>query len=135
MQERTRISAIIIQNNRILFVAEDKEKLFREPGGRPNGNETHEETLKREIKEELGLDVTWTNFFGEYTGKLLFTHEDILVKNYVYVVSAKWKIHLGHEIKYFVRLSKDDIHQDIYPLLPVTKNQIIPDLIKAGIFI
>jgi len=52
--------AIIIEDNKLLLMHRNKygNKYFTLIGGRSNNNESIEQTLIREIKEETGLDIT-----------------------------------------------------------------------------
>lgn len=52
--------AIIIKNNQVLVMHRNKHgsEYFTLVGGRVNDNETVEQALVREVKEETGLDVT-----------------------------------------------------------------------------
>jgi 8-oxo-dGTP pyrophosphatase MutT (NUDIX family) len=52
-----RIAGILIHNNKILLQRAIKTGAWVLPGGRGEINETSEETLIREIKEELGVDI------------------------------------------------------------------------------
>ena len=52
-----RVGAIIIDNNKLLVVKNHKAAYFYSVGGRVNYNETCEEAVKREVKEELGIDM------------------------------------------------------------------------------
>ncbi len=62
--------AIIIQGDKILVMHRNKQgsEYFTLVGGRVNDGETVEEALKREVKEETGLDVTSSRlvFFEEH---------------------------------------------------------------------
>lgn len=51
--ERVAVRAIIIKNNHILLIQTSRGD-FKFPGGGIEQNETHEECLKREVKEETG---------------------------------------------------------------------------------
>ena len=57
------VAAIIVHNNKILCVQRGENKLpyiskkFEFPGGKIEEGETKEETIKREIKEELNMDI------------------------------------------------------------------------------
>lgn len=53
---REAVRAIILQNNSILMVHTNKGD-YKLPGGGVNKEETHQDTLKREIKEETGYIV------------------------------------------------------------------------------
>ncbi|MDQ6661285.1 MAG: NUDIX domain-containing protein [Chloroflexota bacterium] len=76
-----RIAGVVISNNAILFqkAVEDKYTFWFLPGGRAELSESAQETLKREMREELDLDIKverllWVveNFFDN--GKFL-VHE------------------------------------------------------------
>lgn len=50
-------NAIVVQNKRLLAVREMGKDFFIAPGGTVEVGETHELTLIRELKEELGMGV------------------------------------------------------------------------------
>lgn len=50
-------SAYVVDDNKILLVNHKKAKKWLPPGGRIEENETPIQAVKREIKEETGLDV------------------------------------------------------------------------------
>ena len=54
-----RVAAIIVRQKRILLVEHRKrgQRYWVLPGGRLEGHETLDAALRRELKEELGLDV------------------------------------------------------------------------------
>jgi 8-oxo-dGTP diphosphatase len=62
-------AAILIENGRVLIArrkpGSPRSGLWEFPGGKVDPGEAPEECLKREIKEELGLDVVVAGFFGE----------------------------------------------------------------------
>jgi len=59
------ISAFIQKNNKYLIIFDPKFKFWRVPGGRLEQGESELETLKREMKEELGIKIEIINFLGQ----------------------------------------------------------------------
>ncbi len=59
------VAAVIKKDNKILATQRgygDFKDGWEFPGGKPEGNETKEEALKREIKEELNADISVDNY-------------------------------------------------------------------------
>ena len=87
-----RSCAIIINNNKILFQKRKADKFWALPGGKIEILETTAEAVKREIKEELGIEnievgdvLSVTENFFEWNGnkvhQYLFTHKVSLNDN------------------------------------------------------
>ena len=55
------VSAIIVKHGRILLqqrpVLKDFAFCWESPGGKVDGNESHHQALRRELLEELGIDI------------------------------------------------------------------------------
>lgn len=54
---REAVRAIILSNKGIALVKSEKEGYYKFPGGGIENGETHVQTLKRETKEETGLNI------------------------------------------------------------------------------
>jgi ADP-ribose pyrophosphatase YjhB (NUDIX family) len=52
---KTGITAIFIRSGKILVVREPRESIFKFPGGGNEHGELYEQTLRRELKEELNI--------------------------------------------------------------------------------
>lgn len=52
-----RVGAIIIKDNKILMVKNDRDGYYYSVGGRIQLGETAQQAIEREVKEELGLDM------------------------------------------------------------------------------
>lgn len=63
-----RVAGIAIHHNRILLHTTEKDDFWNLPGGRVELNESTDQTIKREIKEELDIEVQMST--------LLFVNED-----------------------------------------------------------
>lgn len=57
-------SAFIKKDDRFLMVYDPRFKMWRVPGGRVQNDERLEETLLREMKEELNVDIKEFKFLG-----------------------------------------------------------------------
>lgn len=134
MKERTRIVAIIVKNDRLLLVkGSDKYKEYWTPGGKLEEGESELECLKRELNEELNVNLTSAKFFKEYIAKSPY-EENVISINKVYIASISGEIKTAKEIKNIVWISKEEFNKNKYPLINTTKEKIIPDLIKEGFF-
>lgn len=65
------VAGIIYKNNKFLIAQRNAQKdqggLWEFPGGKIEKNETYEDALIREIKEELNADIEVTEYIGENT--------------------------------------------------------------------
>lgn len=57
-------AAFIKVDNKFILLKEDKMDFWRVPGGRLEYGEKIEDTLKREMKEELGIEIKINKFLG-----------------------------------------------------------------------
>jgi len=86
--------AIIIKDKRLLLVTGHGAGFYWTPGGGVEGDETAVETLYREVKEELGLDVLGYSHYASYE------YEDQAVSNYI--VEINDELILSNEITAYI---------------------------------
>src|SRR3989344_4438762 len=79
-----KIAAMVIQNNSFLMVRKAGKDIWTNLGGKHKGNETEQEALTREIKEELNCDCVIVRKLGDFEAKAV--HDDAIVKLSTYLV-------------------------------------------------
>jgi len=127
MNTYRRIAAVIIQDKKILLVRHDNGPAdYWTPGGKPDSEETEEETLKRELHEETGLTLTKSTFFQEYRAPSPITEETLdIARNYIAETIGNPTPQA--EITSYIWVDKSEIKK--YLLTP-TDAQLITDLVK-----
>lgn len=121
-----KIGAIIIKDKRILVCR--KKGLFIFPGGKKEKNENDLECLKRELKEELRVDLIGHKFFGNYEDDATLD-PGLRVKINAYLVEINGEPKASREIEEIKYINcKDNIN-----LGSILKKFVIPELIKRGL--
>lgn len=129
------IARLIFDSNKNLLVLRkrtlDNRKECILPGGKRKTGETDEETLKRELLEELSVEVASIKYYKTYFDKAVFEEgEDF--KQTTYITEIKGQvISVRNEIKEALWISSDYEELGI-KCNPTLKSKIIPDLIKDG---
>jgi 8-oxo-dGTP diphosphatase len=130
---RIRIAGIFIKNDKLLLVKGKGYKELWTVGGKVDGNETDEECLRRELREEIGVEITDIKFYKKYS-TASFYNPDVQIEERVYIISIQENIKPNAEIESFVWFSKNDYHSKKYPMITHTEEELIPDLIKDNIW-
>ena len=140
-----RVAGLIVKDNKLLIMQDKGQPYFYVPGGRIKMNEKSEDAVKREIQEELGVEVKvnrmlWINenFFKEVTYEeqfhevcffyLVELKENEDLKGNEFVVDEEGKIHTYYwktldEIKY-INLYPHFLREKIVDL-PLHINHIV----------
>ncbi|KKP32880.1 MAG: hypothetical protein A2312_03115 [Candidatus Staskawiczbacteria bacterium RIFOXYB2_FULL_32_9] len=132
METVTRIAGVIIQDEKMLMVLGKYQELWT-PGGRIEPGETDEACLKRELKEEMGVELLSCKFFKEYTNPSFYHPERTTIER-IYIAKVSGQIKPASEIRDFVWLCKEDFENKKYLMIGSDQEKLIPDLIKAGIW-
>lgn len=130
-----RAGGIIIHNNKILVHRNVNSDHYALVGGRVEIGESSADTIKREIKEELGKDVEITgyistieNFFemnGSKYHEIMFVYKVEFVNESDKNIEYSFKNIEGKDYLVYEWLDLDKI--DSYPLLPIAIRDILRD--------
>lgn len=117
-------SAFIKKDGKYLVVNSTKFGFWRVPGGRVDHGERIDETLKREMKEELNVDIKINKFLGYGQDYLKVSYTDDKVHRFlVYfeceIVGGEFKL-APEEATEYKWLSLDEI-KSLEPLEPSMK--------------
>ena len=96
MNERDRVAGLIIKDSKLLLVTGYNADYYWTPGGKIDEGENHEQALKREIKEELGIDVSNLRYFTEM--QYINTATNKPQTSYYYLVDTEGELNPTQEI-------------------------------------
>ena len=116
-----RVCAIIISNNKILAMHDERSPYFYLPGGRVQMGETAEHAVVREVEEELNITPKiirplWLNqsFFTEDVDKLNY-HEICIYYLMDISETGFWKKENGlHSMKVTIYMTLNGLHLNGY---------------------
>lgn len=133
-----RAAGIMVHNNKILLHRDVNSDHYALIGGRVEIGESSADTIKREIKEELGKDIEITgyistieNFFemkGSKYHEIMFVHKIEFINEEDKTIEYTMKNLEGKEYLQYEWIELDKI--DDYPLLPIA----IKDVLKENKF-
>jgi 8-oxo-dGTP diphosphatase len=105
-----KLAWIYIENQHILSTRSKGKNTYYLPGGKREQDETDQQALLREIKEELTIDLhTETiTFFGQFKAQAHGKPEGIQVRMLCYTASFSGAIHAAAEIEEVVWLQYAD---------------------------
>jgi ADP-ribose pyrophosphatase YjhB (NUDIX family)/N-acetylglutamate synthase-like GNAT family acetyltransferase len=90
-------TAVFIRNGALLLTKRNQapyKGMWDLPGGYMNQGETPEETLRREMKEELGIDIS-CDFIGWFPGTASWNRKTYAVLSHAYLVDYRGDITLN----------------------------------------
>lgn len=126
-----KVGAIIIQNKKLLLVSNNQQSFYWTPGGKLEPGETIEQTLKREIQEELNVSIDSYTPYITYISDQEEDGKDRKV--YTFMVSYQGEIKLSNEITKSKWVSRSDIENQEILLQSGIKLHLIPQLIRDNL--
>ena len=100
------VKAIIIDNDRVLCLKNEREE-WDLPGGKIDFNEDLEKCLKREVKEEVNLEIKNLNILKPFN--LKFNDVPVLVLVYTAEITCESPINISYEHSEYNFFSKSEI--------------------------
>lgn len=94
------VTAITIRDGKMLVAKRNQDPFKGEwdfIGGYMEKGETPESALRREVKEELGVDIKSLTFFGAFPGTDSYKEYTYPVLSFAYLVDFEGEITLNHE--------------------------------------
>ncbi len=126
-----KVGAIILKNGKILVERKNnnKEECII-PGGKREKGESDLETLRRELKEELSVDLIEAHYIDSYNDVACFSNKPICVKTYL--VKIEGEIICNNEIKEALWIDRNYKDKKI-KLGSILEKYVIPYLIKNNL--
>lgn len=119
-----KIAAMVIKDNTFLMVRKAGKDIWTNLGGKPEGDETEQQALLREIKEELDCDADIIHKMGDFKNKAALDDATIHLSVYLVELIGDPKIS-DDELEEFKYLSQEDVESGIKLPLSITE-QILP---------
>ncbi len=133
MKRIDKVGGIILKDAKLLVVqkrTKDNREEYIIPGGKREGNETDFQTLERELKEEIQVELIKSTYFGGFDDIAVF--ENIPIHIEVYFAEISGKPTSDSEIKNLVWIDRNYSQQGI-TLGSILSKFVIPELINRGL--
>ena len=133
MKEIDKIAFIYLKDGKILSTLSKGKDTYYIPGGKREGNETDEEALIRECKEELTIDIKkdTIKYYGTFEAQAHGKAEGILVRMTCYTAEFDGVLTSDSEIQEMTWLDYSNLNVKISPV----DELIFEDLHKKGLII
>lgn len=131
MKEIDKIAFLYIKDGKILSTLSKGKDTYYLPGGKREGIETDEETLVRECKEELCIDIIkdTIKYYGTFEAQAHGKTEGILVKMTCYMAKFEGELKPNSEIQEIKWLDYSNLNVKISPV----DQLIYKDLFDKGL--
>ena len=125
-----KIALIYIKDKKILTTLSKGKDTYYLPGGKREKNEKDEDTLVRECKEELTIDIDINSikYYGTFEAQAHGKAEGIIVKMTCYIANFTGKIQPSSEIQEVRWLGYNDLN-----LISPVDRLIFKDLFENGL--
>ena len=118
MKEIDKIAFLYLKDGKILSTLSKGKDTYYIPGGKREGNETDEETLVRECKEELTIDINkdTIKYYGTFEAQAHGKAEGVIVKMTCYMAEFDGDLRADSEIQEIKWLDYSNLNVKISPV-------------------
>ena len=118
MKEIDKIAFIYLKNGKILSSLSKGKDTYYIPGGKRENNETDEETLIRECKEEPSIEIKrdTLKYYGTFKAQAHGKAEGIIVKMTCYMADFEGELKANSEIQELKWLDYSNLNVKISPV-------------------
>lgn len=118
MKEIDKIAFLYLKNGKILSSLSKGKDTYYIPGGKRENNETDEETLIRECKEELSIDIKrdTLKYYGTFKAQAHGKTEGVIVKMTCYMADFDGDLEANSEIQELKWLDYSHLNVKISPV-------------------
>ena len=126
-----KVGGIILKDKKVLVQRKNnnREECII-PGGKREGMETDFETLKRELQEELSVELVKAEYIGTYQDLAVFSKKTIQVITYLTTIQGEIKC--NNEIKEAIWIDRNYKDEGI-KVGSILGEYVIPELIKRNL--
>ena len=126
-----KVGGVILKDKKILVQRNNngREECII-PGGKREGSESDFETLKRELMEELSVQLIDTEYLGTYQDIAVFSNKQLQV--ITYLVKIEGEIQCNNEIKEALWIDRNYKELGI-KVGSILGDYVIPELIKRDL--
>ncbi len=130
MRKLYKYGLAVVRDKKLLVVREHKTSKFLLPGGKPKAGENLEETLTREVKEELDVNVKpgSVKYYGIFED-VAANEPDTVIQISLSLGEVEGELKPSAEIEEIAWIGS----QHELELAPSISNKILPALIRDGI--
>ncbi|MBO5478508.1 MAG: NUDIX domain-containing protein [Clostridia bacterium] len=125
-----KVAWIYIKDKKVLCTLTKGKEKYYSPGGKREGNETDEETLIREVKEEVSVDIRLDTikYYGTFEAQADGKEDGVIVKMTCYMAEYEGELKPDSEIERIDFLNTNDIDK-----LSLAGKLIFEDLKEKGL--
>lgn len=122
-------AAVIVRNRRVLVVRKASTDVFISPGGKIEPGEMKEDCLRRELREELGVEATELTYFDTFTDASAIEPGTVTIYTYFAEISSNLTPKAEIEELAWVGGLQTSPHVKIGSIFA---DFVIPKLVQAG---